>query len=97
MEQFSYMLDEKTNLQSCVNDFQQKCPKSYASLLVTIFPHGNDKEKIQDAVKTVAEALPDATIVGSTNSGGTKSCIALRLCRKLSPSIFLKASSYSPA
>lgn len=70
MEQFSYMLDEKTNLQSCVNDFQQKCPKSYSSLLVTIFPHGNDKEKIREAIKTVSEALPNATIVGSTNSGG---------------------------
>ena len=70
MKQFTYTLVDMAEVHSCLRDFLQVCPEKYSALLVTVFPSGNDREKIRQLAADLSEGLPDATIVGSTNSGG---------------------------
>ena len=70
MKQFVFCLQNISEADKCIDNFKKFCPKQYSSILVSIFTHWNRPEKIQTLINEIVERLPDATIVGSTNSGG---------------------------
>lgn len=57
-------------LDTCMDEFQKECPKEYSALLVTVFTHWNDEEKIADLTGGIMSRLPKAYLVGASASGG---------------------------
>ena len=70
MKQFVFSLQNMREVDEHIDSFQKDCPKQYSSILVSIFTHWNRPEKIHNLIQKIAERLPDASIVGSTSSGG---------------------------
>ena len=70
MKQFVFSLHHMREVDEHIDSFQKDCPKQYSSILVSIFTHWNRPEKIHNLIQKIAERLPDASIVGSTSSGG---------------------------
>lgn len=71
MRQFSFYIQQEKDLIFCLHTFQQQCPDSYASILVSIFTTWAESAAIKRMTAAIHETMPGAKIIGAT----TTSCI----------------------
>ncbi len=64
MRQFSYTVRRDEDIDDCIRRFQIIAPKTFKSLLITIFTTFPDTEQIQKLIKKVGDAFPTAVIAG---------------------------------
>ena len=70
MKQLVFHIQSLSELDGCIKEFKRECPEIYASVLVTVFTHWNDVEKISAITKGIMDKMPQACLVGATASGG---------------------------
>ncbi len=69
MKQFTYCVDETHSLSSCLDEFQQVCPREHSEILLFVFTAACQGNDLWDMMEEIREKVPEAQIAGATSSG----------------------------